>query len=104
MNISQYLLPEITNIHDERHTRQYAEYRANHYDIARMERDAAEATGISYYTIVSDHSGLPAEWRDALAAATAHNEALDAALPDRSVIPHRPIPLSEWEQRDGTAE
>lgn len=74
------------------------------YWLQPLERDAATATGVSYYEIVGSETldMLPEDWRTAIATAAAATKVIDDAKPVRT-ISSAPM-LSEWEIRDGTAE
>ena len=74
------------------------------YWLQPLERDAAAATGVSYYTIVGSEKldMLPEEWRTAIETAAKITKDIDDAKPVRK-ISAGPW-FSEWESRDGTAE
>lgn len=75
------------------------------YWLQPLERDAAAATGVSYYEIIDSETldMLPEDWRQAIIQAAAITREIDAAKK-----PVRKIGtgtwMSEWEIRDGTAE
>jgi hypothetical protein len=74
------------------------------YWLQPLERDAAAATGVSYYDIIGSETldMLPEDWRQAIFTAAKVTKAIDDAKPVRK-ISTGPW-LSEWEIRDGTAE
>lgn len=69
------------------------------YWLQPLERDAAAATGVSYYDIVGSETldMLPAEWREAIETAAAVTNAIDDAKPVRKInsAPY----YSEWDLR-----
>lgn len=78
MDIATYLNPILAPDHC-----MYSDHAAawdyGRYNVARMERDAADASGVSYYQII-DSAGcemLPADWREAILTARQHNRALN---------------------------
>ena len=74
------------------------------YWLQPLERDAATATGVSYYDIIGSETleMLPEEWRVAIAVAAEATKAIDSATPVRKI--RAGAWRSEWEIRDGTAE